>query len=133
MTEQQPATRPGDDTPGQHRAPDQGLLERLNLSEPVRLRVYPVAMAVAALLVIYGLVSTEQAAAWLALASAALFGGGALAESVRAAVPSPITARRVALDAVDMADANPTLPPLRAATLVLDWNGVRQPSADRTT
>lgn len=108
---------------GEHRAPGQRLLTRINLSEPVRLRLYAVTAAGVGLLAGYGLLGADRAGLWLALAAAVLFGGGGVAEWVRAAVVSPVTARNIAVDAARERDRG-DLHPLTAAGLALNWNGV---------
>lgn len=113
-----------DDDGGQHRAPDQGLLERIELSEPVRLRLYAVTVAVVALLTGYGLLDDAHATLWLAPIAAAL--GIGVTPWVRSAVVSPATAKRVAIDAAGVTE-DEGVHPITAAGLALNWNGVRQP------
>lgn len=76
-----------------------GLLARLQLSEPVRLYLYPVAVTVIALLVAGGLLSDAVAPLWEALA-AALLGVGSVAaiERTRGAVYSPRSTARLLLE-----------------------------------
>lgn len=62
-------------------------IRHLRASEPVRLYVYGVGLAVLALFVAYGLVAAEQAPLWLALLVALL--GVPATESARRAV-SPL-------------------------------------------
>lgn len=112
------------DAGGEHRAPDQGLLQRLNLSEPVRLRLYTITAAVVALLVLYRVLEPGAVPVWLAVA-AALLGIGAT-ESTRAAVPSPLTARQAAIDAVELATVQP-MHPFTAAGIALERNSIPQP------
>jgi len=78
------------------RAQDQGtgLVERWKDTEPVRLWLYSVIVPVVALLVGYGLLSTHQAALWLAVAAGALLVGGT--ELARGFAVSPLTVNRVA-------------------------------------
>lgn len=73
---------------GEHRALA-APLERLRETNPVRLALYPVAVAVVALLVWYGLVAEQAAPLWLALVAAALSAAGT--EAARASVDSPRT------------------------------------------
>lgn len=83
-----------------------GLLSRLMLTEPVRLWLYPVLLAVLGLAVAYGLVSDTVAPLWEALFLAVLgVGGRFLVEGVRASVVSPRTAIRAEFDAARVAVA----------------------------
>lgn len=67
-----------------------GVLERvLGSSEPIRRALYPVVLAIAGLLVAYGVVDAERVPLWIALAVAVL-GPGAV-EAARAVAYSPAT------------------------------------------
>jgi hypothetical protein len=66
-----------------------GLWTRLQLAEPVRIRLYGVTAAVIAILAAYGLVDGSTAALWSTLAAAVL--GVFTTEQVRASVDSPAT------------------------------------------
>lgn len=103
---------------GEHRAPDQGWLTRINLSEPVRLRLYAITAAAVALLSAYGLLDDTTGPLWLAGAAAIL--GFTVTPWVRASVVSPATAARLAMDAAT-ADH---LPVGLAARRALDVNSV---------
>lgn len=71
---------------------DRSALERaLGTTEPVRRALYPVAVAVVALLVGYGIVDGQQAPLWIGLAVAVLVPGGI--EAARHVVYSPATVR----------------------------------------
>ena len=76
-----------------------GTWSRLTLSEPVRLRLYSVLVAVLGLLTAYGVVSDVQAGPWAALCAAVLGVGATVTESVRNAVWSPRTHIRELVDA----------------------------------
>ena len=76
-----------------------GLWSRLQLSEPVRLRLYSVLTAVLGLLVAYGVVTDAQAGPWAFLCSAVLGVGVSTAESIRGAVWSPRTHIRELVEA----------------------------------
>jgi hypothetical protein len=77
-----------------------GPLRRLQLTEPVRLALYPVLVALLALAVAYGLVSDDVAPLWEALAAAVLGVGGLQGvELLRGAVYSQRSAVRATLDA----------------------------------
>ncbi|MFP5372400.1 MAG: hypothetical protein ACLGI3_16855 [Actinomycetes bacterium] len=77
-----------------------GPIRRLQLTEPVRLWLYPVVVALVGLLVAYGQVSADVAPLWEALAAAVLATGGpVVVERVRANVFSPRTATLDALAA----------------------------------
>jgi hypothetical protein len=68
---------PLDDEPGRHAAdePPPGLLKRWQATEPIRVALYPIALAVVALLVGYGLIAPDRAPLWVAVV-AAIAGGG---------------------------------------------------------
>jgi hypothetical protein len=110
-----------EDLPGKHAAPPVPLWTRINLSEPVRVRLYAITAAVVAILVAYGVVDDSTAALWLALGAAAL--GLTSTEVVRASVVSPATAGRVAFDAATSSAATD----YQAATQALHINGVPRP------
>lgn len=97
------------ETPGPTATPS--LWTRLNLAEPVRLRLYGVLVTVVALLVGYGLLDATQAPLWLAAGAALL--GVATTEATRRATVSPQTAartaRRAALNVVDDHSPNAVL------------------------
>lgn len=57
--------------------PPAGMWERWGETEPVRRALYPTAVAVVALLVGYGVLSTHLAALWLAVVAAVLIPGAA--------------------------------------------------------
>lgn len=81
----EPATRPS-------------LVERWRATEPIRLALWPVALAVVGLFIGYGLLAPERAPLWLTLV-AALLGGGlpiAGAAIARRDAWAPATVRRVA-------------------------------------
>lgn len=111
-------------TPGQHTDPDpRPWWQDVNLSEPVRVRLYAVTVAVIAVLVAYGVLDGSHAALWLAVVAAAL--GVTATEVTRAAVVSPLTARRVAADAAWEANAGTSVS--NATQMALDWSGVPRP------
>lgn len=89
---------PLDDEPGRHAADERppGLLERWQATEPVRVALYPVAVALVALLVGYDLVTPERAPLWLAVVAAVAGGGLPIlgAEVARRQAWSPATVRR---------------------------------------
>lgn len=74
-----------------------GALTRWRQTEPLRLWLYGVTVPLVALLVGYGLLSGHLAGLWLAVATAALLGGGV--EVARGFVVAPATARAAARDA----------------------------------
>jgi hypothetical protein len=88
---------PLDDEPGRHAAdePAPTMLERWRATEPIRVALYPVAAAVVALLVGYGLIAPERAPLWLNVVAAIT--GGVLpilgAELARRTAWSPATVR----------------------------------------
>jgi hypothetical protein len=76
-----------------------GPFRRLQLTEPVRLYLYPVVVAAVAVLAAYGVVAPDVAPVWIALAGAVLsVGGPAVVERVRASVYSPRSATRAAFE-----------------------------------
>lgn len=72
---------------GDHDAPA-GWLQRWQDTEPLRLYLYGIVVPLLGAAVTYGLLTTEQLGAWLAVAGAALLGVGAL-ERVRRIVWAP--------------------------------------------
>lgn len=80
----------------EHAAPEvaPGLVERLRDLAPVRLALYPVVVAVVALLAAYGVVTADRAPLWLGLAAAVL--GTAGTEVARRGAYSPATVRGIA-------------------------------------
>lgn len=72
---------------GDHDAPS-SWWQRWNEQEPLRLHLYGVMVPALAAAVTYGLLTTEQMGAWLAVAGAALLGVGTL-ERVRKIVWAP--------------------------------------------
>jgi hypothetical protein len=88
---------PLDDEPGRHAAdePEPGLLERWQATEPVRVALYPIAVAVVALLVGYGILTVERAELWLALVVAVVSGALPImgAELARRQAWAPATVR----------------------------------------
>lgn len=79
----------------EHRAPDLegGPLARWRELSPVRTALYPVALAVVALLVGYGVVAEARAGLWIALVTAVLMPAGI--EVARRAAWSPNSVREV--------------------------------------
>jgi uncharacterized membrane protein (Fun14 family) len=71
-----------------------GLFRRLAESEPVRLYLYGVLVVVLAVLVAYGVLTTDKAALWAALGAAVL--AVPVTEGIRSQVTSPRTAAQLA-------------------------------------
>jgi hypothetical protein len=88
---------PLEDEPGRHAADERppSLLERWQATEPIRVALYPVALAVVALLIGYGVLTVERAQLWLALVVAVVSGGLPImgAELARRTAWAPATVR----------------------------------------
>jgi hypothetical protein len=70
-----------------------GLLERWKATEPVRVALWPVLVAIGALLVGYGVLTEQQLALWLGVAAAVLTLGGMGGELARRGAWAPATVR----------------------------------------
>jgi hypothetical protein len=76
-----------------HAEPTEGLIARWRELSPVRLALYPVLLAVVALLVGYGVIDGERAALWIAAGTALLGISGV--EAARKVAWSPATVTRL--------------------------------------
>ena len=89
---------PLDDTPGKHAADERppSMLERWAATEPLRLAIYPTAVAVAGLLVGYGFIAPEQTNTVATVVAAVLGGLGPViaGEIARRRTWAPATVRR---------------------------------------